>query len=76
MPLGEGLFGTNKNGKINEEYCKYCYVDGKFTNPDISAREMIEKSVEHMVRELKLSEEEARMLASSRIPKLKRWAKS
>lgn len=75
MPLSEDLFGTNKNGSLNEEYCKYCFKGGKFTDPTIKVREMIEKSVEKMVKELGISEDEARVLAQTRIPKLKRWRK-
>ncbi|MGF6907287.1 zinc ribbon domain-containing protein [Fusobacterium sp. PH5-44] len=31
MPIEtEELMGTNKNGSLNEEYCIYCFKDGKF----------------------------------------------
>jgi hypothetical protein len=34
MPLdSNGICGTEKNGSINKQYCKYCYKDGAFTNP-------------------------------------------
>lgn len=76
MPLGADFFGTNSNGTLNEEYCKFCFQDGRFTKPTITVQEMIESSVAHMQRELGLPEEEARRLANARIPHLHRWNKT
>ena len=30
MPLASGVLGTNSDGTPNEDYCIYCYKDGKF----------------------------------------------
>ena len=30
MPLTEEVLGTNADGSKNEDYCMYCYKDGKF----------------------------------------------
>ena len=30
MPLTEDILGTNADGSKNEDYCMYCYKDGKF----------------------------------------------
>ncbi|MBO6082186.1 MAG: zinc ribbon domain-containing protein, partial [Bacteroidales bacterium] len=30
MPLTKDVFGTNADGSKNEDYCMYCYKDGKF----------------------------------------------
>ena len=30
MPLTEEILGTNADGTKNEDYCIYCYKDGKF----------------------------------------------
>ena len=35
-------FGTNADGSKNEDYCVYCYKDGKFTQ-DLTMGQMIEK---------------------------------
>lgn len=35
-------FGTSADGNRNEEYCRYCYQSGKFTDPDITREQMIE----------------------------------
>lgn len=73
MPLSEEFFGTNKNKSINEEYCKFCFKDGKFTKPELKVKDAIEASIEHMMSELKLNREEAEFLANKTIPKLTRW---
>ena len=41
MPLTEELLGTNADGSKNEDYCIYCYKDGKFLQ-DCTMDEMIE----------------------------------
>ena len=41
MPLTQEILGTNADGSKNEDYCMYCYKDGKFTQ-DCSMEEMIE----------------------------------
>ena len=41
MPLTPEMLGTNADGSKNEDYCIYCYKDGKFTN-DCTMDEMIE----------------------------------
>ena len=41
MPLTEELLGTNADGTRNEDYCIYCYKDGKFLQ-DCTMDEMIE----------------------------------
>ena len=43
-------FGTNSNGNQNQEYCRYCYQNGNFTDPDITVEQMIEKCVDIMKR--------------------------
>jgi hypothetical protein len=34
-------FGTNTNGSVNQDYCIYCYKDGKFID-DVSMEEYID----------------------------------
>ena len=31
MPIDDSNLGREKNGLLNEEYCKWCYADGKYT---------------------------------------------
>ena len=49
-------FGTNADGSKNEEYCKFCFVNGEFTEPDITMDQMIEKVVGIMVQMQKMTE--------------------
>lgn len=68
--------GTNSDGSKNEDYCKYCYVDGSFTS-DISMEGMIELCVPHMVSANSgMSEDEARRMMKEFFPTLKRWRKN
>ena len=41
MPLTDEVLGTNADGTKNEDYCMYCYKDGKFLQ-DCTMDEMIE----------------------------------
>ena len=72
MPMSDDLFGTNADGTANHEYCKYCYVNGAFTAPDMTMEEMIEVCVPFMV-EQGMSKESATCLLKEHLPKLKRW---
>lgn len=41
MPLNRSeVLGTEKDASKNHVYCKYCYNEGKFTNPDMTLEEM------------------------------------
>lgn len=46
MPLdlhGQDQRGSEADGSLSEEYCKYCYENGQFTEPDITFEAMLEK---------------------------------
>lgn len=73
MPFNTDVLGTNSDGSKNNEYCTYCFKDGKFT-ADISMNEMIEFCIPHMVNANKdISEEKARNIMQQFFPNLKRW---
>jgi hypothetical protein len=75
MEKEQNLFGTNKEGSKNEEYCIYCYKDGEFT-ADISMDEMIDFCVPHMVNgNAGMKEDEAKKMMQEFFPQLKRWKK-
>lgn len=77
MPLKEATdFGTEADGSQSEEYCTYCYQDGKFTNPDATLEEMIELVTPFMVSSMGIAEEEAKKQVPALLPQLKRWQKS
>ena len=73
MPMEkEELFGTNEDGSKNEEYCMYCFKEGKFTL-DLDLEQFTEKMVEISQKELGLDEQKAREMAEKTLPTLKRW---
>ena len=76
MPLKDGFYGTETDGTPSAEYCKFCYANGAFTNPDITMDEMIKKSIHHMAYQLNMNDETAEHLAKNTIPTLRRWRKS
>ncbi len=47
MPLTEDVLGTNADGSKNEDFCMYCYKDGKFLQ-DCTMEEMIEHCAQLM----------------------------
>lgn len=70
MPLyNPEIYGTDKEGKVIEDYCLYCYKDGDFTS-DVTMDEMIELCVKYMKNTLR---EEAVSQMKLHFPKLKRW---
>ncbi|MCL1906228.1 MAG: zinc ribbon domain-containing protein [Clostridiales bacterium] len=78
MPMGatDEMYGTNEDGSISGDYCKYCFEKGAFTAA-CTMEEMIEFCVPHMATaESGLSEDEARKMMSGFFPALKRWKKA
>ncbi|NMA75329.1 MAG: transcriptional regulator [Bacteroidales bacterium] len=80
MPIdSDDLKGTNEDGSLNQEYCTYCFHDGKFTH-DFTMDQMIFHSVSLIDRmnvgtERKIDREEAIRKMRGYFPKLKRWRK-
>lgn len=72
MPLnGSGLYGTEKDGSANHDYCIYCYRNGSFTNPDLT----LEQMMHHMTHKMESAKipEDILEAAIKRLPRLKRW---
>jgi len=67
-------FGTNADGSPSNEYCRYCFQNGEFTTK-MEMPEYIEMQVKIAVEKLGMTEEKAREMVQSTIPKLKRWKK-
>lgn len=69
--------GTNADGSANEDYCIYCYKDGKFTNPDETLEEAINFNVEHAEENQSgMTKEQMREYCEKVMPTLKRWKKA
>jgi hypothetical protein len=75
MPLGDGFFGTEVDQNETQEYCKFCYQDGVFVQPETTVEAMIQMSIDNMTAEQGIEESHARELANQYIPNLKRWKK-
>ena len=73
MPLTDlEMLGLEKDGSKSEDYCKYCYANGQFVNPDQTMEEMVELCVPFMV-EQGMDEASARESMGGVLPGLKRW---
>ena len=70
MPLDDTTISKEPNGDFNEEYCKWCYDDGKFNYT--SMEQLIEFCVEHMANE-NWPAEQVRAHMESVVPKLNHW---
>lgn len=74
MPLEhEEQYGNDKQNNKVQDYCKYCYEKGEFTNPNSSLEEMIEICVPFMVQD-GMEEQAARTMMTNYLPNLKRWS--
>ena len=72
MPLDNPeLLGTEKDGSKNIEYCKYCYENGAFVNPNMSLKEMTSVVITQM--EKRNIDPKIIDMAVSSLPNLKRW---
>ena len=72
MPLTKTEdFGTEKDGKLSEDYCVYCYKDGAFT-ADCTMEEMIDFCVPLMAQS-GMDAGQARRQMEAVFPQLKRW---
>lgn len=72
MPLDDSLLSREKDGEINEDYCKWCYTDGEFKYS--SAEELIDFCVSHMANE-NWPAEQVRAHMEAVVPNLKHWKK-
>ena len=79
MPLNEENRGINADGSKNEDYCMYCYQNGKFTN-DCTMDEMIEfcaQFVDEVNKNMPkpMTKDEYKDMMRQYFPMLKRWKK-
>ena len=72
MPLdGKEMLGTERDASLNHEYCKYCYQNGAFINPEMTLDEM-RAIVKTQMEKRKIDDSVTRMALNS-LPNLKRW---
>jgi len=65
-------FGTNADNSKNKEYCHFCFMAGKFTDPSLTLDKQVEKMAK-MAPKMGMSEDQAREMAKKVLPTLKRW---
>lgn len=71
MPLeDESTISRETDGSFNEDYCKWCYTDGKFVYHTID--ELLDFLADHMSRG-GFTPEQIRAYFSEQLPKLKHW---
>ncbi|MCL1904014.1 MAG: zinc ribbon domain-containing protein [Oscillospiraceae bacterium] len=73
MPMGitDEHYGTETDGKKSDDYCSYCYMDGKFKK-EITLNEMLDIAVGFAVDDT-VTENQARRRLEKLMPTLKRW---
>lgn len=71
MPLEDEIMSKEKDGSINEDYCKWCYKDGNFTYNDM---ESLISFCENTMSNETFSKQQVRDYMSNLLPKLKHWS--
>ena len=72
MPLSEdGMISREPDGSFNEEYCKWCYADGKFTYP--SKEPLLDYIVSHMPNPENLPDDVRRQQFDGYLSRLNHW---
>lgn len=73
LPLDEGFYGTEADGSFSEDYCRFCYAAGEFTEKDLTKETVMARQLDFMIRKLKIPEEKSKEFCMAVIPNLKRW---
>lgn len=72
MPLkSDSELGTEKDGKLNTDYCKYCYKNGEFID-NVDMNEYIEMCSKFGFQ-AGMTNEEMKAFCQKLFPTLKRW---
>ena len=70
MPLEDEIVGLNRDGSLNEDYCKWCYADGTYTYSNMD--DLMDVCVKQLVHE-GFTEEQARAHMKETLPTLDYW---
>lgn len=70
MPLDDNIISREKDGALNEEYCKWCYADGEYMYSDMD--ELVDICVKNMTDDTH-SPEHVRSYLYKTLPKLNYW---
>ncbi|WVD67011.1 zinc ribbon domain-containing protein [Orbus sturtevantii] len=73
MGTTDQMYGTNKDGSKNHDYCSYCYDNGQFKY-DCTMSEMIKICIPPMLENNPgMNEAQAEQMMGQFLPTLKRW---
>ena len=70
MPLEDSILGRNRDGSLNEDYCRWCYADGTYTYSDMD--DLIDVCAGNMAG-AGFSEQQARAYLKQKLPELDYW---
>lgn len=68
--MSDEIIGRDKDGSMNEDYCKWCFADGTYTYSDMD--NLIDVCVKHMVGE-DFTEEQALAYMKRILPTWDYW---
>ena len=71
MPLDDGSLSKETDGSFNEDYCKWCYTDGKFA---YSSMEQLTDFLAGNMSNEQFSPEQVRAYLGGLLPTLKHWS--
>lgn len=72
MPMqDDSLLGTDSDGSLNQDYCRYCYENGRFLH-DVSMEEFIEMCSQ-FGEQAGMTNDQMRDFCIRVFPHLKRW---
>ena len=75
MPISSvDQLGKNKDGGINQDYCKYCYNNGEFID-NVSMEKYIEMCSQFGAQ-AGMTNDEMKEFCTKLFPTLKRWKKN
>lgn len=70
MPLEDSVLSREPDGSLNEEYCKWCYTEGKFA---YSSLEELLDFLEGIMSNESWTPEQVRTYLQGCLPQLKHW---
>ena len=72
MPLSDdSMISQEPDGSFNEDYCKWCYTDGKFTYQ--SKETLLDFLIEHMPNPDNQPDAQRRAFYDAHLSQLKHW---
>lgn len=74
MPMTKEQFGSNKDGSLNSDYCKYCFENGEFIDK-VTMCEYVEMCSQYG-EQAGMTNEQMKEYCEKLFPTLKRWKKT